>query len=286
MTAMKTANCEPTLNDHDVWAFCKKGYHVLEGVVSDEINTKVLEFLDAHEGLGGQLINEEWFVENVFLNPQAAGAVRSLLGKDFGLPIGMGNHRVVCPNRSQGWHHDGAALVGPELNHLQVFYYPQDCPEEMGPTGLVPGSHFLRALQSWMSHYGAISKEVKTSAPAGSIFITAYPIWHRRSKSTATGIRNMLKYCYWRSTPPRHDWIAEPNFNPMTADFPDATDSPRQQCQSWYEVGEMYYWLRGELDTFYGIMGGEGWPHGYPVGWKPEGFRRFTKEAANAPAPR
>ena len=188
MTAMKTANCEPTLNDHDVWAFCKKGYHVLEGVVSDEINTKVLEFLDAHEGLGGQLINEEWFVENVFLNPQAAGAVRSLLGKDFGLPIGMGNHRVVCPNRSQGWHHDGAALVGPELNHLQVFYYPQDCPEEMGPTGLVPGSHFLRALQSWMSHYGAISKEVKTSAPAGSIFITAYPIWHRRSKSTAKGI--------------------------------------------------------------------------------------------------
>ena len=52
MTAMKTANCEPTLNDHDVWAFCKKGYHVLEGVVSDKINTKVLEFLDAPRGVG------------------------------------------------------------------------------------------------------------------------------------------------------------------------------------------------------------------------------------------
>ena len=282
MAAMRTANCEPTLNDTQMWEFCKKGFLVLQGVVPDEINKKVLEFLEAHDGLGGDLINEDWFIENILLNPQAGGAVRSLLGDNFSLPIGMGNHRVVCPATSQRWHHDGASLLGPELNHLQVFYYPQDCPEDMGPTGLVPGSHFLHTLQSWMSHYGGIRSAVKTTAPAGSIFITVYSIWHRRSESTAEGVRNMLKYCYWRTTSPQHDWIVEPDFQPIR-DNPDATTSPRQQCQSWYEAAEMYYWLCGKLDKFYEIMGGEGWPHGYPVGWKPEGFHRFPKAAANAP---
>ena len=51
---MSTTNCEPTLTDNEVWGFCKNGYLVLEGVVSDEINGKVLDFLEAHDGRGGE----------------------------------------------------------------------------------------------------------------------------------------------------------------------------------------------------------------------------------------
>jgi hypothetical protein len=75
-----------------------------------------------------------------------------------------------------------------------VFYYPEDCSMEMGPTALLPGSHFLFALTPCMGHYGHIRGAVYAAAPAGSIFITVYSIWHRRSASTASGIRNMLKY--------------------------------------------------------------------------------------------
>ena len=160
---------------------------MLEGVVPDEINKRVVECIEAYEGNYDPFLKEDWFVENVLLNPQAAGAVRSLLGENFALPIGIANHRVVCPSLAQNWHHDGASRYGPELNHLQVFYYPQDCPKEMGPTEVVPGSHFVHSLQSWMAHYGSIGSAVKMVAPAGSIFITVYPIWHRRSKSTAKG---------------------------------------------------------------------------------------------------
>ena len=249
---------------------------MLEGVVPDEINKRVVECIEAYEGNYDPFLKEDWFVENVLLNPQAAGAVRSLLGENFALPIGIANHRVVCPSLAQNWHHDGASRYGPELNHLQVFYYPQDCPKEMGPTEVVPGSHFVHSLQSWMAHYGSIGSAVKMVAPAGSIFITVYPIWHRRSKSTAKGVRNMLKSCYWRTVPPQQDWIIEPDFHPIK-DNPDVTTPPRQQCQSWYEAAEMFYWLCGKLDQFHELMGGEGWPHGYPVRWKPEGFRRFPK---------
>ena len=80
---MRTHDCEPTLNDSQVLDFCRKGVLMLDGVVPDEINQRVIEYLDTPSGTrpdAAKLFDEDWFVENVFLNPQAAGAVRSLLG--------------------------------------------------------------------------------------------------------------------------------------------------------------------------------------------------------------
>ena len=45
-------------------------------------------------------------------------------------------------------------------------------PIELGPTEVVPGSHFLVHLQRWMGHYTGIKGAVSTAAPAGSIFLT------------------------------------------------------------------------------------------------------------------
>ena len=210
MIQTRTYDCPPTLNDTDVFNFCKTGYLMLESVVDDAINRQTTDYIDKNGH--HSLLNEDWFIEAVFYNPQAAGAVRSLLGANFALPIKLPNHRVKCPMESQSWHRDGGSRYGPAVNHLQVFYYPQDTPPEMGPTEVLPGSHFFFSLQSWMGHYGTIRGAELTAAPAGSIFITAYSIWHRRSKSTAIGWRNMLKYIYWRMTPPQRDWISDPNF--------------------------------------------------------------------------
>ena len=192
---MRTYDCEPTLNDSDVLEFCKKGFLMLEGVVPEEINRKTLEYLETDSSAEpSAMLTEDWFVDNVILNPQAAGAVRSLLGKSFGLPILASNHRVRCPMPAQEWHYDGGSKYGPELDYLQVFYYPEACPPEMGPTELLPGSHFLSTLRTYMSHYGSIRGSHLSAAPAGSIFITVYSIWHRRSASSASGVRNNLKY--------------------------------------------------------------------------------------------
>ena len=42
---------------------------------------------------------------------------------------------------AQGWHHDADHVFGPETNFVEVFYFPQDTPMELGPTELMPGSH-------------------------------------------------------------------------------------------------------------------------------------------------
>ena len=202
----ETYDCEPTLTDSQVLEFCKTGYLMFEGVVPDEINRKTIEYCDRYPVPEPQgIVHEDWFVENVIVNPTVGGVLRSLLGADFHLPIKMANHRVHCPMTSEKeaqefpvmggvWHVDGNYCYTPELNFLQVFYYPQDTPLEMGPTQIVPGSHLIRNKGKFMFHLDGIRGAIPTTAPAGSIFITIYHIWHRRGPSTASGIRNLLKY--------------------------------------------------------------------------------------------
>ena len=62
--------------------------------------------------------------------------------KSVGFPVLMSLHRVKCPESAQTWHHGADHVFAPELEFVEVFYFPQNTPVEMGPTELVPGTHF------------------------------------------------------------------------------------------------------------------------------------------------
>ena len=257
----KTYDCVPTLTDDQVLEFCKQGFLLLEGVVPDEINRRTFEYLEKNTYYEPtEILRENWFFENVILNTQAAGAIRSLLGTNFGLPILMSQHRVECPNTAQGWHRDASSKFGPELTTAQVFYYPQNTPVELGPTEILPGSHLSYARQ--IGHYGSIRGAFKTTAPAGTIFITVYSIWHRRAASTAKGMRHMLKYNYWRTVSPERDWMREPDF-----DFDSANYGPNR-----LQSAQMFYWLCGKASQYHWV-GGQAWPlrHSRGSNYKPYG---------------
>ena len=266
---MATYDCEPTLTDTQVLEFCREGFLLLEGVVSEETNRRTLEYLAEH-GTGedtsrpAEMLQEEWFSNDVIRNPAAAGAVRSLLGADFGLPIAVADHKPVCPLPAQEWHVDRKSMFGPAVDYLQVFYYPQDCPKEMGPTEVLPGSHHFYTLQNFMGHYGRLEGSRHVVAPSGSIFLTAYPIWHRRGESTGAGVRHNLKYNYWRTVAPKRDWVIEPDFDIARADYSQSlpiysSGTPDDRVQ--WATAEMLCWLWGRSDDFKPI-GGQGWPHG------------------------
>jgi hypothetical protein len=252
-------DCEPTLTDQQVVEFCKNGFMMLEAVVPDEVNRRTTEFVGRNPEIEPTaILDEEWFVDNVTKNAQAAGAVRSLLGKDFKLPMLMSNHRVQCPRASSGgWHRDGGAVDTPRLDSLQVFYYPQDTPAELGPTEVVPSSHFLRIKRRYMTQYGSIRQAVQTVAPAGSIFITHYSMWHRATTSTAASIRNLLKYNYRRTAAPRRDWVADPQCDFTKIDFSTGRGMP----EKWHDsvrVARSFLWLCGRDDFVF--EGGQAWP--------------------------
>ena len=287
---MRIPHIEPTLNDSQVLEFCHQGYLMLNGVVPDEINRRVTEFIREHpypSSDGGAfeddgLLKEDWFVDQVIVNPQAAGAVRSLLGKQAALPTWMYNHQAQGPKPSQHWHKDGCSRYGHEINHLQVFYYPQDTPLELGPTDIIPGSHFLHTNGRLMAHYRNIKGIVPTVAPAGSIFLTVYSVWHRRGASRVAGTRNMLKYLYWRMEPPERDWIIEPDFN--LDDLNNLEDtlyktkpvpSGQDQFRHWHDVAKMFFWLSGKKEAFASFLGTDTWPMGHPPRKMPKDFYTF-----------
>ncbi len=249
---MPTHDCEATLTDTQVMEFCKNGFLMFEGVVPDEINQRVCQYSDEHEAQVPA--GEDWYIENVTLNPQVTGAIRSVLGKNFRYNLFAGNHRVQCPTRATGgWHNDGGSVYKPHLDSLQVFYYPQHTPVELGPTEVVPGSHFLVHLQRWMGHYTGIKGAVSTAAPAGSIFLTIYSIWHRRSTSTASGIRNLIKYWYIRTSPPERDWVIEPDFDLVRPyHFPPGQSFHREHHHTVNDAAEIFYWLCGKHDDYRG----------------------------------
>ena len=262
----KLVDCSPTLTDRDVIDFCRSGYLMLPSVVPDEINRKVVEYLDEEDGTyePTPIMEQDWFVDGVLMNPQAAGAVRSLLGRNFTLPVIISNHRGPLPySNAQGWHRDGGSVYTPELEYLQVFYYPEECTDDMGPTVLLPGSHYMRNKAPMMAHLGSIKGSVSSAGPAGTIFLTVYSIWHRRSRATSgpAGIskyRNLLKYNYWRTQPPARDWLADGeidfnviNFNPPAGQF--------EQFQGGIAAAKMFSWLSG-IEDQYKKRGGQCWP--------------------------
>ena len=260
-------SCEPTLNDDQVIDFLKDGYLALKGVVPDEINAKARDFLlknTSHEP--NEILSEDWFIDHVIKNPQATGAVRSLLGMNFGLPPMMSNHRTEYPTEAGGWHRDGNSKFDCELWNLQVFYLPSVCTIDMGPTELVPGSHLLYSANDHLGHIDRIRNTEYMLGNAGSIFITNYAIWHRRSSSqwaTTAGVRNLLKYNYHRTVPPNRDWLIEPNFNIGNASFLPAPDQGyfRDRFLAASHIAERFFWLCGKHAQF-ALKGGQTWPIG------------------------
>ncbi len=264
---MKTFDCEPTLTDREVIRFCREGYYELPAAVDEEVCRRIVDHLHSspdrnHEP--GALMGEDWFVDGLVCNPQTAGAVRSLLGADFILPPYMANHPGPCPE-PVGWHVDGGNMHTFALNYLQVFCIPQDTTVEMGPTELVPGSHFLLGQSALVTHYGVIRGAKKCVGPAGTVFITCYPIWHRRLKATANGgMRHLLKYNYLRNTPPTRDWIVEDDLDPArnVSEFSHLrAGGPllRRNILDCYDAARMFLWLCG-LEEEYRYIGGHAWP--------------------------
>jgi hypothetical protein len=260
----ETHQCKPTLTDEDVVQFCKQGFVVLEAVVPDEVNRRTTAFLDEHPGMEpNEILGETWFFDAVIKNPAATGVLRSLLGAGFLLPTILSNHRIECPRQINcGWHRDSGSIFTPRLDFLQVFYYPQDTPQALGPTELLPSSHFIRGRRRFMEHYGNIRYGVWTAAPAGSIFITHYSIWHRATAATASGVRNLLKYNYWRTALPGRDWIADGNVDAMELNFLPGDVPGNPMLEKWHQcipVARMFYWLCG-LGEELAFTGGLSWP--------------------------
>jgi hypothetical protein len=81
-----------------------------------------------------------------------------------------------------------------------AFYYPQDVTEEMGPTGVVPGSHYYNQLPD-------PDAEVSLFGEAGTVTLVHYDLWHRATPNRSEKRRYMVKFLFTRlEEPERPSW--------------------------------------------------------------------------------
>ena len=169
--------------------------------------------------------------------------------------------------RCRRWLDDHHAGDGPaelqELLEQECFYYPADSPVESGPTEFVPGSHHVYNQVRFMAHYGEIGGTWKAVAPAGSIYLTAYSLWHRRARATWDGVRYMVTSSAWRTRPPRRDWVPEPDFSIKSADYTSTAPRFGEQVRGAHDNARMFLWLCGRAEEFQPAAG-PSWPQSTP----------------------
>ena len=79
-TQPETHHCEPTLTDTQMLEFCRTGYIYLKGVVDDETNQRTMERCEGDEHYAPTgILEEDWFIENVILNPDAVDESASIV---------------------------------------------------------------------------------------------------------------------------------------------------------------------------------------------------------------
>ena len=138
----------------------------------------------------------------VFEDPIIKGALTSVLGKDYM----MHPHRVLHDNppgsEPQVWHHDSYWGYKRKVhNHhpwwVMIMYYPQDIFEEIGPTGVIPGTQYIAQRLDDNDIFG-----IHANGKSGVCMMIHYDIWHRKMKNFTDLRRYMVKFEFIRMEPP------------------------------------------------------------------------------------
>ena len=87
---------------------------------------------------------------------------------------------------------------------------------------ILPGSHCRAVNRDALAHYGDLTGQLSLVVKAGTVAITRYGIWHRAGPKLNHKPRSMIKFSYFRNTPPRRDWLIDSEAIPEYRDRPSA----------------------------------------------------------------
>ena len=200
------------LTDDEIITFIVRGYHIVETDFPEGFNESIYEALEQiTDNPGDAILDRVPKLYQVYDHPKVRGALVSLLGED----VQMNGHRHCHINppgsRSQSWHQDSTNQRHHQIRTVLAMYYPQDVTPELGPTVIMPGTHFRNAPTDRMATYANLREQVVLNVKAGTVAITHYDIWHAAATNRATQTRYMLKFLFSRvSEPKAPSWNHDP----------------------------------------------------------------------------
>ncbi|MBM3215160.1 phytanoyl-CoA dioxygenase, partial [Candidatus Poribacteria bacterium] len=223
------------LSDEQMRGYIRDGYVSLRTSLPrefhDSVYRRMQDAFDKDGNPGNNLLPRVPEVQQVFDDPVVHGALASVLGPTYLLHAHRHPHYNAPGSPGQTMHKDSWARRHHRTRWMMAFYYPQDTPVEIGPTGIVPGSSYYNQPQHGPNNEG----EVPVTGEAGSITVVHYDLWHRGMPNRSDRTRFMIKFLFTRLDEP-----TRPTWDNLTETWaPVDTDEPRMWRHMWR-------WQRGE----------------------------------------
>ena len=225
--------------------FIVNGYHVITVdkpvALHADIYEKTKAIIDEDGNPGNNLLPRVPEIQQVYDDPSVRGALTSLLGPDY--VMHAHRHPHVNPPNSRGgaWHKDSYWGYTKVRDHhprwIMAMYYPQDTPVEIGPTGVIPGSHYVESREETVGGNGSVPDGFPASGKAGTVTIIHFDLWHRAFPNQTDKVRYMMKFQFTRMSEPDRPWW---NRQHDDIDLGDLSDHPRSAM--WRN---MWHWLAG-----------------------------------------
>ena len=230
------------LTDEQVSSFIANGYLHLQPELPEAFHRNLfarfagLAGEDNDENPGNNLLPIVPELQLVFDDPVIKGALTSVLGDGYM----MHPHRVLHDNppasEAQVWHHDSYWGYKRKVhNHhpwwVMIMYYPQDVYEQIGPTGIIPGSQYIAQKLEDIDQLGS-----HAHGPTGTCVMIHYDIWHRKLKNSTQLKRYMVKFEFIRMhRPDGVTWQSE------TDDWRNPAEQPAYAMEpAWRST---WHWL-------------------------------------------
>lgn len=212
----------------------------------DAIYEKTVTVFDKEGNPGNNLLPRIPEIQQVLDDPNVSGALTSLLGADYYMQPHRHPHYNPPGSKGQGMHQDGGKRWSHHTRRLLVFYYPQDTPIELGPTGVVPMSHYFSTREG-----AEVSPEQPIVGKAGTVAFANYDLWHRAMPNSSEKKRYMMKFLYARMSEPQ-----EPTWANKETEWANGTSVGSAKYQEMFR--HLWNWHRAVEDNgTHGTSNGE-----------------------------
>ena len=190
------------LTDNQMRQFIVDGYVVvrpeLDAGLHERIHAETETVFEKEGNPGNNLVPRIPAVQRVLDSPKVRGGLTSVLGEGYYTQPHRHCHFNPPGSQGQHLHQDGSSRWSHHTRRILLFYYPQDTPEELGPTAVVPGSHFYATREGVDSF-----PELPLCGPAGTVAIVHYDLFHRATPNRTDRNRYMMKFLFARTSEPR-----------------------------------------------------------------------------------
>ncbi|MCB0107326.1 MAG: HEAT repeat domain-containing protein [Caldilineaceae bacterium] len=232
------------LTDEQMRRFISHGYLILQtdfpADFHSALSQRIVDVMTKEGNPGNNILPRVPEIREVFQNPVITGALTSVLGPNYLMHPHRHCHFTLPGRKTQSWHKDSYWGHAKVRNHHQwwamIFYYNHAVDEELGPSGIMPGTQYYNNRTGDESE-----QDIHMAGKAGTFALIHYDLWHRGGANlSADRTRSMLKFQFVRMarpTVPTWDHSGAP-WQVMNGDGP-----PNQHESIWQH---QWRWLGGK----------------------------------------